>query len=292
MWGIIFILVIAAAISGFIYLISRFARFKFIDKASKSRKSVKILLSIVIVILITGIIWLSMGYVNAIICMLHLAIFWLVFDLISSIIKKYRKKDFKLYYAGILTIAFTVIYLSAGWYFAHHVSPTHYIIETNKEVDSLRIVFFADSHIGATFNADGFSQHIKSIQNEKPDIVLITGDYIDDDTSKEDMIKCCELLGTLDTTYGVYFSFGNHDKGYYDEKYRGYNGDDLIYELTRNGVIVLQDESILIDDTFYVIGRQDFSETEKGSSRASMEDLMNGLDTDKFIIVMDHQPHD
>lgn len=36
----------------------------------------------------------------------------------------------------------------------------------------------------------------------------------------------------------MYFSFGNHDKGYYDESYRGYNGDDLIKELEKNNVTV------------------------------------------------------
>ena len=68
---------------------------------------------------------------------------------------------------------------------------------------------------------------MKEIQDLNPDVVLIAGDYVDDDTSKEDMIRCCQALGELKTTYGVYFSFGNHDKGYYDPDYRGYDGDDL-----------------------------------------------------------------
>lgn len=74
------------------------------------------------------------------------------------------------------------------------------------------------------------------------------------------MIQCCEALGKLKTKYGVYFSFGNHDKGYYDPSYRGYSGDDLIAELEKNNVNVLQDDTVLIDDRFYIIGRQDRSE--------------------------------
>ena len=50
-------------------------------------------------------------------------------------------------------------------------------------------------------------------------------------TSKEDLIAACQALGTLKTTSGVYYAFGNHDKGYYDQAYRGYSGDDLIAEL-------------------------------------------------------------
>ena len=122
---------------------------------------------------------------------------------------------------------FTAGYLAVGWYQAHHVWEKDYTIETDKSVGDLRVVMFADSHVGTTFHGEGFAQHMKEIQDLNPDVVLIAGDYVDDDTSKEDMIRCCQALGELKTTYGVYFSFGNHDKGYYDPDYRGYDGDDL-----------------------------------------------------------------
>lgn len=50
---------------------------------------------------------------------------------------------------------------------------------------------------------------------------------------------------------------------------------------------------MLIDDRFYIIGRQDRSEEmEKGGHRASMEELTKDLDSSKFTVVMDHQPCD
>jgi hypothetical protein len=45
---------------------------------------------------------------------------------------------------------------------------------------------------------------------------------------------------------------------------RGYSGDDLIKELEKNHVTVLQDENVLIDDRFYIIGCQDRSEEQTG----------------------------
>ena len=130
------------------------------------------------------------------------------------------------------------------------------------------------------------------MQKLNPDVVLITGDFVDDDTSKEDMIKACKALGTLNTKYGVYFAFGNHDKGYYPPENRGYDGNDLINELEKNGVTVLQDESVLVDNRFYIVGRQDRSEVEKGGIRSDMSTLVKNLDSSKYIIVMDHQPND
>lgn len=240
---------------------------------------------------ITVILWVAWGSMNAIVCILHLIIFWLISDGIFALIKKRRKKSLKRYYAGAVALVFTIGYLGSGWYLAHHVWETDYQIQTDKEVGSLRVAVFADSHVGTTFHGEGFAEHMKTIEEQHPDVVLIVGDFVDDDTTKEDMIACCKALGELDTTYGVYYVFGNHDKGYYPPEYRGYDGNDLIVELEKNQVHVLQDEVELIADKFYIIGRQDKSE-EYAEKRATMEELTANLDPDKFSIVLDHQPQD
>ena len=93
---------------------------------------------------------------------------------------------------------------------------------------------------------------MKTIEAQNPDVVLIVGDFVDDDTTKEDMIRCCAALGEIKTTYGVYYVFGNHDKGYYSPEYRGYDGDDLIEELKKNKVHVMQDDVKLIERKDYI----------------------------------------
>ena len=85
---------------------------------------------------------------------------------------------------------------------------------------------------------------------------------------------------------------GNHDKGYYDKGKRGYSGKDLITELEKNNVKVLQDETVLIDNRLYLTGRQDRSEKERGTPRAEMDVLVEKLNADIFTVVLDHQPHD
>lgn len=47
----------------------------------------------------------------------------------------------------------------------------------------------------------------------------------------------------------------------------------------------------LIDNRFYIIGRQDKSE-EYASGRKTMKELTDGLYPDKFSIVLNHQPQD
>ena len=186
---------------------------------------------------------------------------------------------------------FTVCYLAVGWYQAHHVWETTYEIHSDKKVGNLRVAVLSDSHTGTTFHGEGFAEHIKEIEAQNPDVLLIAGDFVDDDTSKEDMVRCCQALGEMQTTYGVYYVFGNHDKGYYPPDYRGYDGDDLIAELEKNNVHVMQDDVELVDDRFYIIGRKDKSEEYSGG-RKTMEELTKDLDPDKFSIVLDHQPQD
>lgn len=291
MWTLIFGGILLGTVLSLAYLASRFAKFPVIRKAAKERKGIRFMLGLVPVILILLIIGFTLGAVNAMVSMMHLMVFWLLCDGINRLVEKKRKAAFSTYYAGIAAMGITVVYLACGWYMAHHVWQTGYTVATDKNVGSLRIIQFADSHVGTTFDGEGFASHVQAIQAQNPDVVVVTGDYVDDDTSKEDMAAACRALGTLQTTYGVYYAFGNHDKGYYGSDFRGYSGDDLIAELEKNNVTVLQDETVLLGDHFYLIGRQDRSEEREGA-RASMKELVSGLDPDKYMIVLDHQPHD
>ena len=152
---------------------------------------------------------------------------------------------------------------------------------------------FADAHIGTTFDSEGLKKHLQKIQNKNPDLLFIIGDYVDDGTTKEQMVKATQYLGQMNTKYGIYFVLGNHDKGYYGNKHRGFSEQDLLDELKNNGIIVLRDEAILVKNSFYVIGRRDFSEIrERGNKRKTMDELVTPLDKNKYLIVLDHQPTD
>lgn len=297
LWFLLMLGVSLLALAGGLFFVCKLKRFECIRKIGHGKKWLNFLVRILLVVCPTALMWIFWGNINAVIALIHLLVFWLLSDLIFYIVRRIRKKKFTRYYAGIVAILFTIVWLGIGWYQAHHVWEKTYTIETDKSVGNIRIALISDSHTGTTFHAKGFAKHMKEIEAQNPDVVLVAGDFVDDDTTKEDMIGCCKALSEMKTKYGVYYVFGNHDKGYYGDAYRGYSGQDLINELEANGVIVLQDESVLIDDRFYIIGRQDRSEEMSyggvtAPGRASMEELTNDLDDTKFSIVMDHQPDD
>lgn len=293
LWGILFGGLFLLCFAGLYFLIYSVRKFRFVSALSHGSKAASWLISAAVLLLPSAIIWAVWGYMNAIIVLLHLAVFWGIAALIQWAVQKRRKKPFRRYYAGIIAVLITVLYLGVGFVQANHVWQTDYAVTTTKNVGSLRVALLADSHVGTTFDGEGLAVHIARIQEQQPDVVVIAGDFVDEDTSKEDMVAACQALNQLDTPYGVYYVFGNHDKGLYANGQRGYDGDDLIAELQKNGVTVLQDESVLIDNRFYLVGRQDASEeTDFGGSRAKISDLTKNLDDDTYTIVLDHQPND
>ena len=248
--------------------------------------------SFAVVLLAAVILTLLLDTVNTAVVLLHLIFFLLVSSLVGRLIIRLHSGTARFHLSGVIALVITAAYLAAGAVSAYNVQRTAYSVSTHKEVGSLRVAMFADSHVGTTFGGKGFAKCMEELQAQQPDIILIVGDFVDESTTRENMVEACRVLGKLEVPYGVWFVFGNHDKGLYGTS-RGYDGDDLVRELEANGVHVLQDESVLIDDRFYLVGRKDASEQEESrGGRADISDLTASLDPDKYSIVLDHQPHD
>ncbi len=331
MWIVILIIVIGLSIGLLYYVINRFTKFRFIDKIEDStifknkerdrgraadftqsakkeflennpgqkykpkRSWLRILISIVIVIIINVITYFLTSGVEMVVILLHLGVIWAIVEGIFALIRVVFKKDYtrgKVYLPGIIAIVITTVYLLIALYYGSTVAITNYTIDTDKNVEHLRIVQISDSHLGVTMRADTFPAEVEKIKAQNPDIVLITGDYVDDDSTKEDLDACCKALSTIDCKYGVYFSYGNHDKGYYDSSVRGYDNEYLINSLESNGVKILEDQIVNLDDQYLIIGRADKS----NKNRISIGQLVSTIDPTQFAneysVVLDHQPND
>ena len=342
MWIAILAVAIGLTIAGAVYLLRRFRRFGIVLAIAGDRKWLQWLVAAAP--LLGFAVYGLFDAVNAVIVVLHLAAFWLIADLVTGIegliLRKKRgsrtlsaangdspvtpveaqettgKSPFRVYWKGVAVIVVCTIYLAVGWYLAHHVVRTVYTVETDKSLPggSLRIVQLSDSHVGTLFDGKEFAEHLRRVQAEQPDIVVFTGDFVDDNTSREDMVIACRALGELNTTYGVYFAYGNHDKGYYNS--REYTAQELDAELRKNGITVLEDEVKLIAGSICIIGRKDRNEgdrratsdgnqngtegkngsatdgTGKTKGRMTMDEITTGLDRSCYMIVLDHQPND
>ena len=311
MWLAILGTALLAGIVSVVYLLSRFQRFGVVQRIAGERTWLRRLLAAVP--MLGFVVYGLFSVVNAVIVVLHLAVFFLFSEPVSAIRRKIslkrkiknriknmtgqseEKKSFPVYWEGIAAVVLCAVYLAIGWYNAHHVSRTVYELTTQKALPGgkLRIALITDSHIGTTFSGEEFAEYTRRIQKEEPDVVIIAGDFVDDSTSREDMIAACRAFSELKPKYGIYFSYGNHDKGYYNS--RAYTPAELEAELTKNGAFVLQDETCLVENSFLVVGRMDKNEGDRKNSdgpRKTMGELMAWYDKSIFSIVIDHQPND
>lgn len=291
MWYLILLAVIVIAIAGFLYLGNRVGQFSIVQKISYHGTKIKINAGYFIVSFCFIALWATINLMNAVVSLFYFAMFWLICDFIFMCFRRFLPNG-KVYYAGLLAVIISVFALGLGWYQNHHIGQESYTIFTEKNVPEMKIVFFADSHIGTTFDGAQFAEYVAQMNATKPDAVFIVGDYVDDGTSREEMIISTQALKNITAPLGVYFVMGNHDKGYYGAAHRGFSAADLVNELRKNNVIVLQDDAVPLNEAVYLIGRKDHSEIQRGGGRLSMAELTKRLDTDKFTIVLDHQPND
>ena len=251
-------------------------------KEASSEKKKKAYILAAVPVLILGVISAILPYIF-IVPVCHLVLFWIFFDVIIFFINKKKKMPFFL--SSVLAIAVTIIYMSVAYYLAVHMYKTEYKLSTEKDVAPLRIALISDSHVGACYDGEGFADRIKEIEEQHPDVLMISGDFVDENTKKEDMVICCEALGKMKTTYGVYYVMGNPDVG--DKGSRDFTFDDLITELEKNNVHVLLDEVAQIGEDYYIVGRKD-----KSVVRKPIGELTAPLDKSRYIITLDHQPND
>lgn len=285
MWYLILGSVGLVSVVAVLYVTFRIHRFSYVKRLAQAHRLLAWVVSFLPVAAVG--LFALINIPTMLIVLLHLFLGWVICDIVAALIRKVSKKRFGYDAQNCAAILLTVIYLGIGWFLAHHVFVTPYALHTDKAIGGdLRVVEIADAHLGITLDGDGFARLMERVQQTRPDVVALVGDFVDDDTPKRDMLVACRALGGLDTTYGVFFVFGNHDEGFFH--YRDFTSAELRRALSDNGMIVLEDESMLIDDRFYIVGRRDRS----AYGRADASALTDGLDCSKYIVMLDHQPND
>lgn len=85
--------------------------------------------------------------------------------------------------------------------------------DITDEFDGLKIVHFSDLHYNRAINLSKVKKIVKEINLINPDIVVFTGDLIDQDAnlSSDDYDELGNVLKSINSRYGKYAVMGNHD---------------------------------------------------------------------------------
>ena len=240
--------------------------------------------------------------------MLYSLLYVVLFDLLRLIAKHTKLKNTLLFSRGsVISIGSVVVACAVatclyGIFNARNIKVNEYSVTVNKSCGSekhLKAVLVADLHMGYAIGVDHITNMVKKINEQNADIVIIAGDIFDnsyDGMDDPEGIKA--QLKSIKSKYGVYAVYGNHD---IDEKILmgftfDWGGKQLHSEKMTNfikecNIKLINDESVLINDEFYLVGRRDTDKpgTEDGT-RAEISELTKDLDKTKPIFVLSHEP--
>lgn len=228
---------------------------------------------------------------------LHLLAFALLFDVIALFTKvichnrqpgKLYRFGRRLYGCGLLPIAAAALLLIYGFFNMNHVIKTEYLLETEKNLGNYKVVLITDTHYGTIQDTEVLKNKIEEINMQNPDIVVLGGDIVEEGTSKEQMQEVFQVLGGITNHYGIYYVYGNHDRQPYTQN-RSFTNEELEHAITENGIVILEDDYVEIRDDLVIAGRGDAA-WGNVSGRASTEEILDGIDREKYIILADHQP--
>jgi predicted MPP superfamily phosphohydrolase len=182
-----------------------------------------------------------------------------------------------------MSVAIVCIALSlAAFYTPLHITTTKYDIALDRgdsDLTGVRAVFISDTHAGGGVHERELNEIVARTNEAKPDIVLLGGDIIDEGTPDYLKRAVAESFAGFKSAYGTYYIIGNHDD---------FRGDTaaVVSLFEDAGIHCLLDKTVLIDDGFYLIGRDD-----SPLRRRPFGELAAEVTKDLPVIVLDHRPH-
>ena len=291
MYIIIMLVIVLAAGIYIFFRLRRLLEFYGADTSSKRIKAVNIILAVIPAL------FCMVLFSNTAVIILHITAAFMLFDIIAYAASKICGKKQKgrvqaalswFSQSGILPLLTALAIIVYGYYNMNNIRAAEYIINTDKITSSYRILFLSDIHYGTVQNKKVLQDKISVINSHQPDIVILGGDITEEGTSKEEMQEVFKLLGGLENRYGIYYVYGNHDRQPYTT-HRTYTDEELVQAISQNGITVLEDSYIEIEQDLILAGRADAT-MGRTSDRLPPGEILKGADKDKYIIMADHQP--
>ena len=222
--------------------------------------------------------------------LMYMLIFLLLFDLGRILLRLSRKRslfdpiDIDSYRISGGIIFFGVILLSVyGIVHAGKIRKKHYDVNICKKLSAssthtpdcqtkcppeslapvLRIALIADLHLGGSVGLPHARKMKKIIDRMQPDLIIYAGDIFDNDFDAIDKPgEIAAVFRSLSSTYGSYACWGNHDidevilAGFtFNSGSAATTSDPRMDQfLVDANIRLLKDETVLINDSFYLIG--------------------------------------
>jgi len=159
----------------------------------------------------------------------------------------------------------------------------------------LKIVHISDIHSGSFTDKNAVLRGVEKIMNEKPDLILFTGDLVNDRATEMD--DYMEVFSKLSAPMGIYSTLGNHDYGDYVvwesaeikrsnlERLKEIHGE-LGWRLLMNEHVPLEKNG----EKIALIGIENWSAKGNFPKYGRLDEAYKGSEDIGFKILMSHDP--
>lgn len=152
-----------------------------------------------------------------------------------------------------------------------------------KALNGLKVVQITDLHISTLFPKQWTQQIVQEVNALNPDIILITGDFIDGTVNNRS--SDIQPLSNLRSKYGTYGVLGNHEY-YFDAK-------DWAQHIESLGINILENEHIVLNingEQLTIAGVTDESAAQFDLPPPDVSLALKNAPHDSPIILLKHQP--
>lgn len=163
-----------------------------------------------------------------------------------------------------------------------------------KSFRGYKIIQISDVHAGSFSDPSKLQHAIKLINEQKPDLVLFTGDMVNDYASE--FKPFVSLFSRIKAKDGKFSVLGNHDYGLYGQwnstAERAQNVLDLIQYQKEAGFEILRNEHRIIEkngEKIYLLGVENWGEPPFPQF-GDLQKATSGIPTEAVKILMSHDP--
>lgn len=198
----------------------------------------------------------------------------------------------------ILGIAVIVIVVYGSTFGFRKLVVRHVVYKSADLPDAFngyKIVQFSDAHVGTygSGNQDLLARFVDSINAQKPDLILFTGDL--QNMEPRELYPVMPVLGSLKAGDGVFSVLGNHDYSDYikaDETVKVANERELISNERQLGWTLLLNENRAIrrgNDSIVIAGMENDGRPPF-PQKGDLKKTLAGVDSSAFVIMLEHDP--
>ncbi len=165
----------------------------------------------------------------------------------------------------------------------------------------LKIVQISDIHVGSFHDKAAVASGIEQILSLNPDLIVVTGDLVNDHAEEMDNYK--ELFKLLRAPMGVYSILGNHDYGLYaipqhfsEDRRNGRikeNTEKLIHLHEHLGWKLLMNDNRIFEkngDKIALLGVENWGAKGNFPKYGKLEKAHSGTENIEFKILLSHDP--